>query len=293
MALSPVLRGSIGLHAGAGVLALADPALWPWALAGIAANHAVLTAAGMVPRCGWLGENLTRLPATGRAELALTFDDGPDPLATPAILDLLDRHGARATFFCIGTRARAHPGLVREIVARGHAVENHSHAHSAAFACLPPVALRRDIVAAQETLAALTGRIPRFIRAPMGLRSPLLDPVLRPLSLSLVSWTRRALDGVRCDPGAALRRLRRGLRAGDILVLHDGIGVGRGEPGLVARTVLPGLLEACAGSGLRCVTLAEGTALVKQGQGALPPGPPRHAQHGFGMTGRALGTRSF
>ena len=111
-----------------------------------------------------------------RGEVALPFDDGPDPEVTPRVLDVLDAHGVRATFFCIAEKAARHPGLAREIVRRGHAVENHSSAHEHTFAFLLLSGLRRDLNAAQATIAGLTGRAPRFFRPPMGFRNPLLDP---------------------------------------------------------------------------------------------------------------------
>ncbi|HUZ63121.1 MAG TPA: polysaccharide deacetylase family protein, partial [Acetobacteraceae bacterium] len=260
LSLPASLRASIGLHAAAAALAVAVPAAWPWALGGVALNQAVLTGAGMWPRSTLLGPNLRRLPPSGRAEIVLSFDDGPDPEVTPRVLDLLDRHGARASFFCIGARARAHPRLVGEIIRRGHSVENHTDRHPHHFAALPPGRLRREIAAAQATLAGLAGTPPHFFRAPMGLRSPLLQPVLAGQGLRLVSWTRRALDGLRGDPAAAGARLRRGLAAGDVLLLHDG-GAARAPDGrAVVLAVLPDLLMALAGRGLRSVTLGDGLA---------------------------------
>ena len=126
---------------------------------------------------------------------------------TPAVLDLLDAHGAHATFFCIAERARAHPALCREIVRRGHSVQNHSDRHSHRFSLLGPRAMAREIAAAQAALADITGEAPRFFRAPAGLRNPFLAPVLQRLDLQLVSWTRRGFDTVRRDPAAMLARL--------------------------------------------------------------------------------------
>lgn len=257
--MTPFLRASVGVHAGAFGLAAAIPAAWPWAAGAVALNQAILTGAGMWPASTLLGPNLRRLPPTGRAEVALTFDDGPDPAVTPAVLDLLARHGARATFFCIGARARRYSALVRAIAAAGHAVENHTDRHLNRFACLGPGALRREIGAAQATLADLAGAAPEFFRAPMGLRSPLLQPVLDSLGLRLVSWTRRALDGVRGDPGRASRRLLGGLRAGDVLLLHDGDCARAPDGRPVVLAVLPDLLRALAGR-YCCRTLREGCA---------------------------------
>jgi peptidoglycan-N-acetylglucosamine deacetylase len=127
---TPALTLTAAWHAAALAGCAVEPSAWPWWLAGTFVNHAVVTAAGLWPRSSMLGPNWTRLPlaASERRAIALTIDDGPDPQVTPRVLDLLDRHGIRATFFCIGERARRYPALTHEIVARGHSVENHSHA---------------------------------------------------------------------------------------------------------------------------------------------------------------------
>jgi peptidoglycan/xylan/chitin deacetylase (PgdA/CDA1 family) len=256
--LSPAVAGSAALHlAGASAL-VAAPELWHSVLGTLAFNHAALAIVGAVPGSRLLGPNLIRLTAAARArgEVVLTFDDGPDPHGTPRVIDILARHGATASFFCIGSHAARDPGLTREIAARGHSVENHTFRHSNGFAFLGPRGLAAEISRAQETLTALSGRKPSFFRAPMGVRGPLLEPVLRRLDLSLVSWTRRGLDGLPADPRRVRERLTRDLAAGDILVLHDGGPAG----GRVAIQVLPWLLEAIAVSGLRPVSLAQATA---------------------------------
>ena len=251
------VTASLAWHVGAAVTALALPAAWPWALGAVAANHVVLTAGGLWPRSRWLGSNWTRLPApaAARREIAITIDDGPDPEVTPAVLDLLERHGAHATFFCIGERARAHPALCREIVARGHSVQNHSDRHGHSFSLLGPKAIERELATAQDTVAAITGEPPRFFRAPAGLRNPFLAPVLQRLDLQLVSWTRRGFDTLRRDPARVLGRLADRLRAGDILLAHDGHAArsNAGVPLVVA--ILPALLERARSLGLVAVTL--------------------------------------
>lgn len=221
---SPTLKASFVVHGAAAVGALALPQHWPWALAAVAANQVLLTVAGLLPRAQLLGPTLTRLPPGAAAQrlVALTFDDGPDPEVTPQVLDLLDEAGVRASFFCIGWRARAHPALCREIVRRGHQVENHGDAHANHFALFGPRRMRADILAAQHTLSELCEREPRFFRATAGLRNPFLDPVLAELDLELAAWTRRGFDTRCADPAIIHHRLRNNLAAGDILLLHDG-----------------------------------------------------------------------
>ena len=266
------VTASVAWHAGAGLFALAAPASWPWAAAAVVANHAALTAGGLWPRSRWLGSNWTRLPAhaAARREIAVTIDDGPDPEVTPAVLDLLDEHGARASFFCIGAEARAHPAVCREIVRRGHSVQNHSDGHSRRFSLLGPKAMAREIGAAQASLADITGEAPRFFRAPAGLRNPFLAPVLQRLDLQLVSWTRRGFDTVRRDPRDVLARLASGLAAGDILLAHDGNAARIDTGRAVVLAVLPELLTRARALDLAVVTLPA-AALRDRGDDAGAP----------------------
>lgn len=243
---SPLVRASLHLHWLAGVALLVAPRWWKPILGVVATDHLLLTAASLWPRSAWVGANLRRLPATDGA-VALTFDDGPDPQATRQVLDLLERHDARATFFLVGRRAQEAPDLVAEIAARGHTVENHSHRHSNAFCFYPPAVAARDVGRCQEVLTALSGEAPRWFRAPAGLRNPWLDGVLRRQGLRLASWTRRSFDTVTTDAGKVAARLLDGLAAGDILLLHERSASG--------RAALPEVLAEIERRGLRSVPL--------------------------------------
>lgn len=259
---SLAIKLSVALHGAAGVAVLASPATWPWALGAVAVNQVIISGAGMLPRSSLLGPNLNRLPpaATARGEIALTIDDGPDPEVTPRVLDLLDAGGVRASFFCIGLEARRHPALCREIIGRGHRLENHGYAHSWGFATFGMRRMRDDIAAAQATLAEVGGQAPRFFRPTAGLRNPFLDPVLAGLDLQLASWTRRSFDTRESDPGTVLSRLAGKLAAGDILLLHDGHAARTpsGEPVILA--MLPRLLATVRERQLKPVTLYEATS---------------------------------
>jgi peptidoglycan/xylan/chitin deacetylase (PgdA/CDA1 family) len=247
---APAIRLSFLLHVAGLIFLAAEPAAWPWIAGMLIGNHVALSIAVLFPRGRVLGPNLVRLPARAarRREVCLTFDDGPTPDATPRVLDLLDGFQAKATFFCIGENAVAHPELVKEIVRRGHCVENHSYHHRNTFAFYGLPRLRREVDSAQAAITAITGRSPQFFRAPAGFRSPLLDPVLSTRGLRYVSWTRRGFDTIRGNPARVLRRLTRGLAAGDVLLLHD--------TGPVVLDVLPKLLEEIALRGLKSVSLA-------------------------------------
>lgn len=256
---SHALKASAAVHAGAALGTLAVPDAWPCALGALVTNHAVLTLAGLLPRSTLLGPNITRLSvaAMARREVALTIDDGPDPELTPQVLDQLDAVGVKASFFCIGWRARQHPALCREIVARGHRVENHGDSHSSAFSLFGPGRMLADVAAAQATLSDITGQMPLFFRPTAGLRNPFLDPVLVQLDLRLASWTRRAYDTREGRSQVVLQRLTRGLGPGDILLMHDGHAARTPDGQPVILATLPTLLQTFARHRLQPVTLKD------------------------------------
>jgi len=252
-----LLKLSAGLHV-IGVATLAVfPRTWPYVLSTMFADHLVIAGAAIWPRSRLLGPNMTTLPleAARAGQVALTFDDGPDPRVTPEVLSILDRHSAKASFFCIGRRAEAAPDLVSEIVRRGHSVENHTYRHSNAFSFFSPRALGREVDRAQAVLGELSGSAPQYFRAPAGVRSPWLEAVLVSRGLRLVSWTRRAFDTMTDDVGKVVARLTDGVAAGDVLLLHDGSAAGlrRGRP--VVVDALPRVLEELASKELSAVAL--------------------------------------
>ncbi len=250
---------TLAIHATAVPVLLITPQHWRWVLASLVANHLLLALVGLWPRSTWLGRNWTQLPeaAIARKEIALTIDDGPDPEVTPKVLDILAHYGVPATFFCIGEVAQRHPDLCRDIISRGHAIENHSQQHRHYFSLLGIKGLTHEIQSAQTTLTAITGQPPLFFRAPAGLRNPFLDPVLHRLGLQLASWSVRAFDTRVGDADKVARTLGHGLRAGAIVLLHDAHAArtATGEP--VILEVLPGVIEATLAAQLRFVTLRQ------------------------------------
>jgi peptidoglycan/xylan/chitin deacetylase (PgdA/CDA1 family) len=254
---SAFMKLSFAVHLLVAVMLVARPHLWPWTLGCFVLNHLLIAAGGLLPRASLLGPNVTRLPAAVRDEgyVAITIDDGPEPDVTPAVLDILDQFRARATFFCAGDRVLACPDLSREIVRRGHTIENHSLHHLYRFSLLGPWSMTREVRGGQEAIAAVVGRRPSCFRAPAGFRNPFLEPILARLGLRLVSWTRRGFDTVERNPDTVRQRLLRGLSAGDILLLHDGRAARTAGGAPVILAVLPALLEAIGKAGLRTTTL--------------------------------------
>ncbi|WP_437675285.1 polysaccharide deacetylase family protein [Sorangium sp. So ce131] len=158
----------------------------------------------------------------GARGVALTFDDGPSPEHTPRVLDLLDEAGVKATFFVIGRKAEAHPELVREIAARGHAIGLHSHAHDRLFSLRSSRYVARDLARGADVLERLTGARPALFRPPIGHTTPRIARVVEALDLDVIGWSARGFDGLPgAQPEAVAARVIPGLRDGAIVLLHD------------------------------------------------------------------------
>ncbi len=198
-----------------------------WTALGVmAASHAVLLYATLRPNNQIFGPVVTGFKPTHGTEVWLTIDDGPDPEDTPRLLALLEGHGARATFFVRGDRARAHPELIAEIVRRGHGLGNHTDHHpQATFWCLGPGRLRREIDGCNDVLRELTGLTPQWFRAPVGMVNPFVHGAAAAQGLRLVGWSARGFDGMTAraaDPAAVVRRIMATLQPGGIALLHEG-----------------------------------------------------------------------
>ncbi|SFL20611.1 polysaccharide deacetylase family protein [Lysobacter sp. cf310] len=202
--------------------------VWGWrvGLAAMLLSHGLMFWATLRPQSRLFSPVLSRLQ-TDRREVWLTIDDGPSA-ETPAMLDLLDAHAAKATFFLVGRRAQARPELVAEIARRGHGIGNHSHSHpSAWFWALPPRRMAAEIAEAQATLTELSGRPPRWFRAVVGMANPFVAAALRRHRLARVAWSARGFDAVAADPHSVLARIERDLAPGAIVLMHEGAGHGR------------------------------------------------------------------
>lgn len=205
-----------------------------WLIAGPVAAAAAaggMTAYGAVSaRSQLFGPTICRTSSPN--ELAITFDDGPNPAVTPKLLDLLQQYDARATFFLIGRFVRECPDLVREIAARGHALGNHSDTHANLFR-LGPAQIRDELRRCHSAIAAATGHLPKWCRPPWGWRNPWLAGAACELDMRVVMWTTIPGDWRAPSPEWLIARMqpiaanasqaRAGATCtGDILCLHDG-----------------------------------------------------------------------
>lgn len=163
---------------------------------------------------------MTRLPSKGR-RLFLTFDDGPDPVHTPLVLDLLKRHGATASFFLVGQQVAQHPDVVRRIVAEGHAIGNHSWSHPL-MTQLPLADQVGEIQRTDEALAAFDGQARHLFRPPCGALPPSLLLHFARERRTLAYWSYDSHDYERLPAPALLAKIRsRPPRAGDVVLMHD------------------------------------------------------------------------
>jgi peptidoglycan-N-acetylglucosamine deacetylase len=162
-------------------------------------------------------------------QLAITFDDGPNPAITPKLLDLLDRYNAKATFFLIGQFAQQCPDLVRETVARGHVVGNHSHTHRNLF-WLSALHIREELRRCHDAIVQIAGQAPRWFRPPFGRRNHLVIPTAESLQYRTLMWTLIPGDW-RAEPADWLVLRMRPIvehagdprrTTGDVICLHDG-----------------------------------------------------------------------
>lgn len=230
--------------------ALVVVAWWRWGwqagLLGVLITHGAIFWGTLWPRSRLFGPVLSCLPTRSRA-LWLTIDDGPSD-DTAAILDLLDAHGAKATFFLVAERAAGRADAAREIVRRGHGIGNHSLSHPQAwFWALGPGRMAIEIEQAQARLREITGVTPRWFRAVVGMANPFVSASLKKLSLTRVAWSARGFDGVRGEPDQVIARIVADFRPGAIVLLHEGAPHGNN------LAIIEGVLRAMKDGGYSAV----------------------------------------
>ncbi len=227
----------------------------PLAWTGLALASYVALVLGSVLVLRWrvFVDAVVRGPRGARG-VALTFDDGPHPKWTPRVLETLAKHGARATFFLVARKAEEHPEVVKAILEGGHGVALHSWAHDRLFALRRERWVREDLQRGIAALAKLTGKRPTSFRPPMGHTTPGIARAVDALDLTVVGWTVSGHDGIAsARVPDVIARVRRHLRDGVIVALHDSPERGDREPAAVQA--LPAILAAIAAERLDVVPL--------------------------------------
>jgi peptidoglycan/xylan/chitin deacetylase (PgdA/CDA1 family) len=214
----------------------------------------------------------------GSRGVVLTFDDGPDPTWTPRVLATLAEHEATATFFVIARKAEAHPELVKAILDAGHAVGLHSYAHDRMLSLRGERRVRDDLQRGIAVLEGITGARPTLFRPPIGHTNPIIARVADALDLTVVGWTVSGHDGIAsANVDHVVTRVRRDLRDGVIVALHDAPEHGDREPAAVKA--LPAILDAVAAENLDVVPLAgwvddQSAAVAADGSTTVKRAPP-------------------
>jgi len=228
----------------------------PAATAALCVGWSALVTAGVFfPRLQMFGRILCYGPR-GQNEVALTFDDGPNPSTTRRVLSMLEGTGHRATFFVLGDKARRHPGVVEEIRAAGHGLGVHGDWHDRMHSFRWPATVHREISSAVDAVQTAAGVRPRWFRPPIGHTSPTTLRGARRAGVTVVGWSSRGFDGLKnTKPDTVLRRVDETLTAGAIVLLHDAAEHDDFEPASLA--ILPELLQRLDARRLRSRTLDE------------------------------------
>jgi peptidoglycan/xylan/chitin deacetylase (PgdA/CDA1 family) len=178
----------------------------------------------------------------GSKAIALTIDDGPDPVYTPQVLRLLDKYRVTATFSMIGVQVRAHPGVAREVAAAGHLIANHTWSHPD-LAWLARPAVTDQINRATAEIHAVTGQPPAFFRAPYGAWSPAVLRQCARDGMTPLAWSVDPRDWSRPGVASIVANIMGNTRPGSIILEHDG-GGNRSQTVAALKQVLPGLQAA-------------------------------------------------
>jgi len=187
--------------------------------------------------------------------VAITFDDGPDSITTPLLLDLLSKYDVKATFFVTGKKADKHPELIKNIIFNGHSIGNHTYTHDPFIMLKSTHQLRKEIETAQKTLKK-QGIVPLIFRPPVGITNPKLYKILDMNGLYCVNYNRRACDaGNKRIKNLAQKILKR-TGAGDIIMLHDTLPLRENEL-YVWLNEIENLLSGILNKGLSILPLSD------------------------------------
>ncbi len=195
---------------------------------------------------------LGRVPGVAGA-VALTFDDGPDPRNTPAILDILSKYGAHATFFSVGKEVENYPEITRRAISEGHEIGSHSYSHARI------TTFAEELDRSEEVVVKAGGKRPVCFRPPYGALTPGAMKMLAERGYYVVLWVCESNDWVRISEGQIVSRVLETVRPGSIILMHDG-----GGPRPRTIGALPRIIEGLLGQGYRCITVSELIKLAEE-----------------------------
>ena len=173
----------------------------------------------------WLRANyfLSSIHRVKNPIVLLTFDDGPDAITTPQVLQTLNKHDVKAMFFVIGEKAAKNPHLLQQIKSDGHLIGNHTYSHPPLFALAPFRMVLQEIRKGNETIKQITGADSNWFRPPIGYTNPIIARAVKKSGLSVVGWNKRSFDSVIKDSEKLKTRLLNLTQPGSIILLHDNL----------------------------------------------------------------------
>lgn len=224
---------------------------WLTTLVVLYGGFAIFWVGSTAPTVTWFGELHSHGPRN-RNEVALTFDDGPNPPFSLQAADILQQYGAHGTFFEVGKAVAERPDITKELIARGEVVGNHSYYHGA-FSYLDP--RYPELQQTQDVFRDKVGTCPALFRPPHGTHTPFMSHIVSSDGMTLVTWDVSALDWVETDSDRLAANILKKVKPGSIILLHDGIDGNIGADRSVILRALPAILEGLKAKGLTPVTL--------------------------------------
>lgn len=182
-------------------------------------------------------------------KIALTFDDGPIPVMTEKILDILTTYKVPAAFFCIGNRVDDFPALTKRIHDAGHLIGNHSYWHGVMFDLQSPKKIAQELMDTDTAVQKVIGKKPIFFRPPYGVTNPMVATAVKKGKYTTIGWSVRSFDTVTKDSGVLMQRVTKSLKGGDVILFHD--------YSKTTMEILPAFLEHVAKLGLKIVRVDE------------------------------------
>lgn len=182
-------------------------------------------------------------------KIAITFDDGPIPIMTDKILDVLTEHKVPAAFFCIGNRVNDYPALTKRIHESGHLIGNHSYWHGAMFDLQSAAQISKELVLTDAAIEKVIKKKPNFFRPPYGVTNPMVAKAVKKGGYRTIGWSIRSFDSVTKNGSVLLDRITSSLKAGDVILFHD--------YSTSTLEILPAFFEHVARLGLKIVRVDE------------------------------------
>lgn len=231
-----------------GLLIVNAPEAWPLILSGsIAFSLLFIGLASFNIQWNFFTKAINSGPA---GTLAITFDDGPHPVNTGKVLDILNQENVKASFFLIGRNVEAHPELAKRMVNEGHTIGNHSFNHSNMHGFLSTGKVEREIRDTNLAISNTTGAKVKLYRPPFGVTNPNIAKAVKKSEMICIGWDIRTYDTVVKDATKLLQKLKNKIdNGGSILLLHDTCDV--------ALEVLPDIIDHCRKSGVKLISLDE------------------------------------